>query len=524
MVGLYKTSNGGASWNQLSVFEDFYCYPPPYNYVCQGWYANITAVSPTDSNLVFSGGIYLYASADGGQNWNYSDWVPGVSPAWMHPDHHSFGFNPFNTNELYSFNDGGVYKSTNSGSSWTIMNNGLVTTQFYYVASSATNPNLVLGGTQDNGIWSNYNLATSSNWNQFVGGDGFFCNIDYTDQNVWYTTELYKKRMKSRDGGLSWDSINNGISGSNFFITPLIMHPAVHTTLLAATDGAVYISQDSGASWNQVLSTPYVTVMTYDKVNPQVIYVCNDPYFSVSNIRRSVDGGQTWTLISSPGNKVTDIECDPLVSGVVYAVRGKFTAGQQIYRSIDYGNSWTNITNDYPAIPANTIVINPHNSNHLYVGSDLGVYLSVDGGDSWSSFNDNLPNVIVQDMHYYAPDSALRAGTYGRGFWKTKAASPLLVAISESASLAPGLSIQPNPFSAEVAVDITTPSEHELAVTVLNFLGQPVKRLYKGAVAGKIRLSWNGCDGKGRPLPAGLYFIRAQSEAGASTRRVMLQK
>ncbi|MBC7862758.1 MAG: hypothetical protein IAF38_07260, partial [Bacteroidia bacterium] len=317
MKGLYKTSNGGITWTQLNVFEDFYCYPPPYNYVCQGWYGNITAVSPVDSNLVFAGGVYLYASTDGGASWNYYDWAPAENPPYMHPDHHSFGFNPANPQETWSFNDGGVFKSTNSGQTWVVKNTGLVTTQFYYLASSATNPNLMLGGTQDNGIWSNYNVGSSNSWNQFWYGDGFFCNIDYTDQNVWYTTELFAKRMKSRDGGATWDSINTGISGDNFFITPLIMHPTDHKTLLCATDPTVYLSIDSGANWNPSINTPYITIMTFDKVNPQVMYICNDPYFTVSNIRRSMDGGATWSLVSSPGNKIIDIECDPLVSGTL---------------------------------------------------------------------------------------------------------------------------------------------------------------------------------------------------------------
>ncbi len=524
MEGLYKTSNGGITWSKLSTFEDFYCYPAPFNSICQGWYANITAVSPVDSNLVFSGGIYLYNSTDGGQTWNYSDWVPGGTPPYMHPDHHSFGFNPLNPTEAYSFNDGGVYRSTNAGGTWTIVNNDLVTTQFYYVASSATNPNLMLGGSQDNGVFSTYNLNSSMGWNVFQHGDGFFCNVDYTDPNVWYATELYSKRMKSRDGGASWDSINNGISGTNFFVTPLIMHPTVNTTLLAATVPAVYISQDSGASWGVSITTPYITIMAYDKVNPQVIYICNDPYFSVSNIRRSLNGGQTWSLISSPGDKVIDIECDPITSGVLYATRGKFSAGQQIYKSINFGNTWTNITTDFPGIPANTLVVNPNNTNHLYVGCDLGVYLSVDGGTSWTSYNDNLPNVVVNDMHYYAPDSTLRAGTYGRGVWKTKAADPALVGMHENTSLL-NSRIFPNPTTGTLTLTGSLEKEQDLEITVLNYLAQEVNEIYSGKMSkGTFALNWTGKNKRGLDVSPGIYFIRISGEQGSSMMKVVVQR
>ncbi|HTF02481.1 MAG TPA: T9SS type A sorting domain-containing protein [Bacteroidia bacterium] len=525
LEGFYKTSDGGNSWTQLPTSGyDFYCYPAPFDNTCQGWYDNITAVSPSDTNLVFAGGIYLYASTDGGQNWDYSDYVPTTNPPWMHPDQHSFGFSPHNNQQVWAFNDGGIHYSSNAGLTWFIMNNGVVTTQFYYVASSATNPNLAIGGTQDNGIWYNYNIGSSNWWTQFWHGDGFAVNVDHSDANTWYTTELFAGRMKSRNGGLSWDSINNGILNSTWFITPLTQHPTNPLTLFTADDNSVYRSIDSGATWLPVLNAPYMILFEFDRANPSIMYCCSDPELQNSTLYRSNDAGTTWTLLNEPGNKITDMGTDPNNSGVVYLTRSTYTPGSQLWKSIDTGNTWFNVTADFPAIPANTVAVSPHNSAHVYVGCDLGVYLTTGGGFAWSAYNTNLPNVRVQDLHYYTPDSSVRVGTHGRGYWKSPAADPSITSSGElpgSNTISP-ISAFPNPSTENVQISYTLTQGSDVLIEVFNPLGQRVcEVLHEEQIAGSHTVQWNGTNSRGVKV-TGAYFIRVTSGKMAQTVKVLI--
>ncbi len=62
IIGLYKSTNNGATWTQVSTS----------NYVgTQGWYNNVVAVHPLDENIVFCSGIDMYKTTNGGTNLTY---------------------------------------------------------------------------------------------------------------------------------------------------------------------------------------------------------------------------------------------------------------------------------------------------------------------------------------------------------------------------------------------------------------------------------------------------------------------
>ena len=108
-------------------------------------------VSPINENIVFTGGINIWKSVNGGVNWDISShWYGNGGTEYVHADQHMLKYNPSN-GILYSGNDGGIYKSENNGSNWTDISDGLQITQFYKIGISQTNFGLLLGGTQDNG-------------------------------------------------------------------------------------------------------------------------------------------------------------------------------------------------------------------------------------------------------------------------------------------------------------------------------------------------------------------------------------
>ncbi|HLW78240.1 MAG TPA: hypothetical protein VKU44_01455, partial [Terriglobia bacterium] len=126
LLGLYKTTDGGADWTQLTNAPNF-C-------ATQCWYDIVLAVSPKDPNFVVAGGVYTYhpggsavtTSADGGVTW--TDQSSG-----LHPDTHALAFSP-DGSTLYTGNDGGVWMTSNptaTSISWTGLNNTLAITEFY---------------------------------------------------------------------------------------------------------------------------------------------------------------------------------------------------------------------------------------------------------------------------------------------------------------------------------------------------------------------------------------------------------
>ena len=80
---------------------------------------------------------------------------------------------------MISTNDGGIFKTmdnTASTISWTSLNNGYLTTQFYTCAiDHATSSDIVIGGAQDNGSWFTNSANFLNPWVTPRGGDGSYC-------------------------------------------------------------------------------------------------------------------------------------------------------------------------------------------------------------------------------------------------------------------------------------------------------------------------------------------------------------
>jgi photosystem II stability/assembly factor-like uncharacterized protein len=466
LEGLYKSMDYGQNFTQVSSNTDYYCYPPPYETICLGWYANTIAISPADTNLLFAGGPRLWTSTDGGVNWAATDIDIATNGYALHPDHHQTVFHPI-TGDLMDCNDGGVNYSSDMGSTWTSISEGLITHQFYSIAFAETDPEVVIGGTQDVGTFST-KTASTGGWNNDFSGDAFGHVIDHSDEDIWYGSNYINfQRIKTTDAGSNWYLANNGTSGDDQWRMPMAMHPTNSSTLLSSNDNFMYKTTNGGGSWSVVANAGYIGTFEYDKVNPNLVYA-NELLGSI--VYRSTDGGNTWFMLgNSPGNPITDLAADPSNTGVVYATVGSFGANNQLYVSYNSGLNWTNISSGLPSVPAHTVAVCPYNDQEIYVGNEIGVWVSQDGGTTWSGYNDGLPAaIVVEDLHYYAPDLSIRIGTYGRGYWKTNALD-LPLDVNDNGQILRKVQAYPNPSNG-----VFTLSESIGSYTIYTVTGQEI--------------------------------------------------
>ena len=104
------------------------------------------------------------------------------------------------------------------------------------------------------------------------------------------------------------------------------------------------------------------------------------------------------------------------------------TAVPNVYRSVDGGATWSNITSILPRSPANSIVVDPQDRGTVYLALDAGVYSTrqVDScetsvGSCWTLFGSGLPESPVTQLSaspIAVSPSVLVAGTFGRGVWQ----------------------------------------------------------------------------------------------------------
>jgi hypothetical protein len=75
--------------------------------------------------------------------------------------------------------------------------------------------------------------------------------------------------------------------------------------------------------------------------------------------------------------------------------------------------------NTLPAVPATAVVVDPTNSNRIYVGTDIGVFTTIDGGTNWYKEVTGFANAPVEWLEINASGTRrLYAFTHGRGAWR----------------------------------------------------------------------------------------------------------
>lgn len=383
----------------------------------QGWYDLCLAVSPTNANTLLIGGVNTWRSTDGGSNWEIVSHWAGDGVQAVHADKHWIVFR--SNGDIFECNDGGVYISTNTGTSWTVKTNGMNISQMYKLSTSKTVADETITGLQDNGT----KLFSGGAWDDVKGGDGMECLIDYSNVNVQYGTYVNGQIDRTTDHWNSAYNIQPSGAGDGAWVTPYIIDPVNPQTLYAGY-ADVWKTTNRGSSWTKIS-----TMNTGNKIRSMAVAASNNQVLYVADptvIWKTTNGGTNWSNVtsnlpvSSASIQYIAIKNDD-PNTVWVAMSGYTSPG--VYITTNGGTTWTSISTGLPQIPAYCVIQNTQATGvQLLVGTELGVYMK-DGTSNWVSFNTGLPNVRIGELEIYYnsnPElSRLRAATFGRGLWET---------------------------------------------------------------------------------------------------------
>jgi photosystem II stability/assembly factor-like uncharacterized protein len=532
----YKTTNAGSSWSQISAGVQLGGTYDGTNWIDQGWYDLCIAVNPSNANSVFIGNIELHQSTDGS---TFSPKrISGGSSAWDCPTHvdlHRIVFAPSNSNYVYIACDGGIYKSTDGGSSWSSANKGITTIQLYRIASHPSDHDTLLGGAQDNGNFRTLNGGSTA-WDFVTTGDGMECFFDHTTPNVVYFATQNASLYKSTNYGTTNTWLG---SFGGAWISPFFIHPSNNQMLYTATDD-VYRSTNAGSSFtviaNNVTTSDLINTMAQSSVNPNnMILAGSGSYTSSPQVKVSTDGGFTWTDVTSniPGSQryVTRVVTHPTNANTMYVVRSGFSSGNKIYMTTNLGSNWTNVSGDLPNIPHNDFFVDPAITTDYYAANDFGVYRSTNSGTNWFREGTGMPFVPVMDFSYAFANGKryLRAATHGRSVFETD----LDYVVSVETEIEPLLNNSfelsqnyPNPFNPITNISYSLPKESNVKLSIYSPLGELVEKLVDEVQsASRHEVVWNAVN-----VPSGIYFYSieitptdASSEFKQSRKMILLK-
>jgi photosystem II stability/assembly factor-like uncharacterized protein len=448
---LRRSTDGGATWSAFLAGGQGFCSG-------QCFYDIAIAVHPTDANIVHLGGSPSLAhgrSTDGGATFTTN----AQTASGLHVDTHAIALAPSNPSVVYFGSDGGIYRSTDAGFTWTSLNNTeFRATQFQSLALHPTDRELMIGGTQDNGTELKRPDGT---WFRADFGDGGYAVID---QNATDTTNVtmyhtYFNQATAKGfgkvttvaaategnwqgfgcgfGGFIANGITCGAADTTLFYAPLARGPGSPINTLYFGSNRVWRSADGGTTMpavSQVLVTgqPIVTI----GVSP-----ANDA-FRIAGTRNgrvfmsNTVGATTMTDVTHPNMPVPlpgDANLrravtraifhptDPETAWVTFGGYG-VAAGQHIWRTNNLSggaSTWVPAGNGIPDVPVNSITIDPAAPFTLYAATDIGVYATQDAGNTWIPYSESLPRVAVFDIAFQnSTPRVLRIATHGRGIWE----------------------------------------------------------------------------------------------------------
>jgi photosystem II stability/assembly factor-like uncharacterized protein len=287
----------------------------------------------------------------------------------------------------------GTYKSALNNFSWQLINDSSISEFIYHPAAS-------MFFTKDSALFAGFNYKAlyktsdnGKNWTLLNKGMYAGSRIDFlysTNGSLWAAYPWYHQISKSTDEGENWSPVKFNYE---------IWYPNGHLSALFADgndifygeqNGGIYYSNDGGTTFalsdSSMLNNYYKYANEFTSLNGVAYVLYNDKLY------KSSDKGKSW----HPVNAINGIWTITSFNNAIYAgamVSGKGT----IYKSTD-GINW-NICSTFPQSNGIVKFTSSGNSLYVYTYNQNAVYISNDNGMTWNELNySGLPSVNLRQL------------------------------------------------------------------------------------------------------------------------------
>jgi photosystem II stability/assembly factor-like uncharacterized protein len=345
-------------------------------------------------------------------------------------------------------NNGGVWKTTDYGHTWTPMFDGQPTGSIGALAVAPSSPNVLYVGSGE-GL-QRPDLST---------GDGIYKSVD--GGKTWRTVGLRDGQQvpallvdpsdpdrvfvavlghpygpnaergvfRTTDGGKSWEKVL--YKDENTGAVALAFDPSnartVYAALWASRQGpwenaawqglgsGLYKSSDGGTTWRQLTKGLPTAKQGLGRIGigvapsaPQRLYAMVDAREG-GGVYASDDAGESWLCVNQEpriwgrGSDFAEVKVDPKNKDLIYV------ANTSLYRSTDAGKTFTAIKGAPGGDDYHTVWINPDNPQVILTASDQGAAVSVNGGQTWSSWY----NQPTAQFYHVVTDNQFPYWVYG---------------------------------------------------------------------------------------------------------------
>ncbi|HSB10063.1 MAG TPA: hypothetical protein VLM38_11310 [Blastocatellia bacterium] len=333
---------------------------------------------------------------------------------------------------------GGVWKSTNSGRTWTPIFDSQPIASIGAIGVASSNPNVVYVGSGEADMRSQISYGNGMYKSTDAGKTWTPLGLDKTRQigrvlvdpknpNIVFVAAMGRVYgpnpergvYRSRDGGVTWQKVlfkNENVGAIDLAFDPQnsqVVYASLWNTRRPpwsiyppsyGPGSGIFKSTNGGDTWEPIMNGIPVEGLGHiglatAPTSRNRVYAIVDA--KAGGLFRSDDAGATWTKISGEnrlwgrGWYFCKTVVDPKNADIVYV------SNTSLYRSTDAGKSWTAIKGAPGGDDYHQLWIYPDDSNRMIVGSDQGAIVSVDGAQTWSSWY----NQPTAEMYHVAADN-----------------------------------------------------------------------------------------------------------------------
>lgn len=408
--GVYKSTDGGKTWTNMGLRDSFQIgkviiHPTDPNIVYVGALGRL--YGPNEERG-------LYKTTDGGKSWErilYVDDKTGVVDVDMHPtDPQTLWAATYERErDLYDTNDpskkwgpgGGIWKTTDGGKTWKRLTQGLPTVQIGRVGVDVyrKNPDVLYAVVESERITQ---LPPDT---AFMGMSGENAEVGARLTSITANGPSDKAGLKTGDIIIA---MNDERIGSYADLTRAIRQQRAGDTVTFEYvrdrqfgKAEVTFTKREGALTEQAFS---------GGLGGQRENVQDDQGrdgHEMGGIYRSEDGGETWKRINSLNPRpmyYSELRVDPSDDNYVYVL------GTSLYRSRDGGKTFTGDgARGGVHVDHHALWINPKDGRHMILGNDGGVYVTHDRMENWDHHN----HVAIGQFYHVAVDPTPFYNVYG---------------------------------------------------------------------------------------------------------------
>jgi photosystem II stability/assembly factor-like uncharacterized protein len=347
---------------------------------------------------------------------------------------------------------------------------------------------------------------------QSLGGNYYFRNIEFLDENIGFLGTLNSLFLKTIDGGTNWIPVTNlPISPEAICGLDIVGTSTVYGCGAYFSPAFIIKSTDSGTTWTSMDMSAYATALVEVQFLDENIGYATGADTNGGIILKTTDGGTTWTSIYNsniPGEYVWKLQILASNSNVIFgSVEANAPNNGKMIRSLDSGVNWISKEVPFTSVQAVGFLTETHGWMGGYtstIGTNFPFMETNDAGETWTDagVGGNLNRIF-----FLSNTLAYASGATIYKFSENNLSNPNFI---ETNRIPLKASILPNPVKDKLNISIEFTQSDHVVIEIYDVTGKFIKSLKIDTIEKASTKNYSFDF----PYPSGTYLLNLHNDTG----------